>query len=197
VKLIAGLGNPGERYDQTRHNIGFMILDELARRWNIGVGRARFQAQVGETTVNGEKVILLKPQCFMNRSGLAVSQAMSFYRLVLADLIVVHDDKDLDFARMKIKVGGSDGGHKGIRSIHQSLASPDFTRIRAGVGKPEHHEDTAEFVLNRFYSHHIRHLSDWVGICADAVNAVLSDGPDKAANQYNNRAWVEMPETTA
>lgn len=191
MKLIVGLGNPGEQYAQTRHNIGFLVLDELARRWGISLGRNRFQAVTGEGNLGGEKLLLAKPQTYMNRSGTTVAQAMDFYRLSPADLLLVHDDKDLDFGRMKIRVGGSDGGHKGIRSILSHVHTPEFCRCRLGVGRPEHGEDTSDFVLSKFYSYQIRQLAGWVDTCADAVESVLRDGPERAANAFNNRLWVD------
>lgn len=191
LKLVAGLGNPGESYKGTRHNIGFMVLDVLASRCKATFGATRFNSTTGTAMINGEKVLLMKPQTFMNRSGSAIQSAMAYFKICNEDIIVVHDDKDLDFGRMKVASGGSDGGHKGIRSTIQHINSQDFTRIRMGIGQPEHGEEVADFVLKPFYSHQRDTIEEWVSTGADAVEVILRDGPVKAANLFNGKVWTQ------
>ena len=149
TKLIVGLGNPGPKYSWTRHNAGFMVLDELARRAGIAVSRKTFSGFFGEGTYRGERLLLLKPQTFMNLSGRSVNPALHFHRLSLQDLIVIHDDLDIPFGRVKLKDGGGHAGHNGLRSLMQELGGGQFARIRVGVGRPLH-GDAADYVLSPF-----------------------------------------------
>jgi len=190
VKLLVGLGNPGSGYTQTRHNIGFMILDEVARRSAVSF-RNRFHSEYGEAALSGSRLLLLKPQTYMNLSGSAVMEAMRFYKIPMEDLLVIHDDVDLDFGTMKIRSGGSDGGHKGIRSILEHLSSPDFVRVRVGVGRPRYGEDTADFVLRGFYPDEAVNLARWIEKGADAAAAIIRDGWQKAANRYNRKRFFQ------
>lgn len=191
MKLVAGLGNPGESYSRTRHNIGFMVVSALAKRLNVNFGTSKFKSTLGTAMMSGEKVLLAKPQTYMNRSGEALQAAMAYYKLSNEDIVVVYDDKDLEYGRMKITPKGSDGGHRGIRSIIQHLNTQDFTRVRMGIGQPEHNEDVADFVLKPFYNYQIKSLEEWVSIGADAVEVTLRDGPTKASNRYNRKLWTQ------
>ncbi|RJO71866.1 MAG: aminoacyl-tRNA hydrolase [Myxococcales bacterium] len=197
MKIVAGLGNPGERYASTRHNIGFRVADELARRHAASAFRGRFRAQAADASIAGERVLLLKPTTYMNLSGQAIQEALAFYKLAFEDLIVIHDDVDLDFGVMKVRAGGGDAGHKGIRSAIGQLGSDAFTRVRMGVGRPRFGEPVVDFVLKSFYPPEQALLDEWVAKGADAVEAALKDGATAAANVFNRRAWVkpEYPET--
>lgn len=196
LKLLAGLGNPGGVYRGTRHNIGFMVLDELSSRWGVKIEKVRFRSLTGESRLAGEKIICIKPQTFMNLSGEALQQAASYYSVDVQDIIIVHDDKDLPFGRMKIAQSGSDGGHKGIRSAIRLLKSNDFIRIRMGIGQPEHSEEVADYVLSAFYSEQLKNLNKWIDKGADAVELSIRENADKAANVFNGRCWIQ-PENSA
>lgn len=149
--LVVGLGNPGKEYESTRHNAGFMMLDHLAARCGAAVNRARFKSMTGEATVCGVRVLLLKPQTFMNLSGEAVREAADFYRIEPQNIIVICDDVNLDVARLRVRGKGSDGGHNGIKSIINQLGSDAFPRVRIGVGKKPHPSfDLADWVLSAF-----------------------------------------------
>lgn len=149
--LIVGLGNPGKEYDLTRHNAGFMMVDYLAERWGADLKRARFKSLVGEATVGGTRVLLQKPQTFMNLSGEAVREAADFYRIEPQNILVIYDDVNLDVARLRVRGKGSDGGHNGIKSIIHHLGSDAFPRVRIGVGKKPHPSfDLADWVLSAF-----------------------------------------------
>ena len=147
--LIAGLGNPGPAYDNTRHNIGFTIIDAIAERFSFPAFSAKFSSLVSSKILDSHKITLIKPQTFMNLSGNAVSKAVNFYKIDLENLIVIHDDLDLALARIKMKIGGGSGGHNGIKSIDQHLG-PEYYRLRIGIGKPQYQKDTSNFVLDKF-----------------------------------------------
>ncbi|WP_319369818.1 aminoacyl-tRNA hydrolase [uncultured Ilyobacter sp.] len=150
MKLIVGLGNPGEKYSKTRHNIGFDVIDMLAEDLKISVFREKFQGLIGEAVVKDEKVFLLKPQTFMNLSGNSINEVLKFYKINPAeDLIVIYDDMDLDLGKLKIRVKGSPGGHNGIKSIVSHIGE-NFIRLKCGIGKAKSREETVHFVLGRF-----------------------------------------------
>jgi PTH1 family peptidyl-tRNA hydrolase len=150
MKLIVGLGNPGEKYNKTRHNIGFEVIDILAEDLKISGFRDKFQGLIGETVVNDEKVFLLKPETFMNLSGNSINEVIKFYKIdPQEDLIVIYDDMDLDKGQLKIKLKGSPGGHNGIKSIISHIGE-DFIRIKCGIGKSKSREETVNYVLGRF-----------------------------------------------
>lgn len=149
MKLFAGLGNPGSKYAGNRHNIGFMALDRIAADHNFGPWREKFQGQVSEGILGGEKVVLLKPATFMNLSGQSVQAAMTFFKLTPADLVVFHDELDLEPGRLRVKQGGGHAGHNGLRSIGQHLG-PDYLRVRLGIGHPGHKDRVSAYVLSDF-----------------------------------------------
>lgn len=150
MKLIVGLGNPGEKYDKTRHNIGFEVIDALAKEYKVENFRGKFQGEVGDFTIKDEKIILLKPMTYMNLSGNSVNEVIKFYKLdPTTDLIVVYDDMDLDTGRLKIKQKGSAGGHNGIKSIISHVGE-EFIRVKCGIGKPRVREDVVNYVLGKF-----------------------------------------------
>ncbi|MFH0899741.1 MAG: aminoacyl-tRNA hydrolase [Pseudomonadota bacterium] len=186
--LVVGLGNPGSRYARNRHNIGFMVVDELASRHHGEGFRAKFGGEVAAREIAGTKVLLVKPLEFMNVSGRAVQRALAFYGVdPSSGLLVAHDDIDLDLGRLKIKTGGGHGGHNGLRSIIQDLGSADFVRVRCGVGRPPGSMEAADYVLADFPAHEREEATIMTKVAADAVEAVVRDGAAKAMNAFNVR----------
>ncbi|MBR1777407.1 MAG: aminoacyl-tRNA hydrolase [Alphaproteobacteria bacterium] len=147
--LVVGLGNPGSEYKNNRHNIGFMAADELFRRYYFSAWRKRFQGETAEGEIGGNKVLLLKPHTYMNNSGEAVQAAMSFYKIPVQNIIVIHDEMDCPIGKLKGKIGGGAGGHNGIKSIDRHC-SADYTRIRVGVGRPQHGEQVINWIVSDF-----------------------------------------------
>lgn len=187
MKLIAGLGNPGDKYALTRHNIGFMATERLAARWSIALKRKGFQAQYGQGVVHGVQSTLLLPQTFMNLSGTSVKAACQALGVGVADLVVVHDEIDLPFGALRVKVGGGHGGHNGLRSLHQNLGDNGYVRLRLGVGRPPTGGDVAGYVLNPFAAVERKNLDLVLETAADVLETILRDGPERAMNDYNNR----------
>jgi PTH1 family peptidyl-tRNA hydrolase len=185
VKLIVGLGNPGKKYQHTRHNLGFLVIDRLARQNHIAVTKKLCGALIGEWGANGENVILAKPQTFMNRSGTAVKEVLREYRGGSADLLVIYDDLDLPFGRIRIRTHGGAGGHRGIASIMENLAGAPFCRIRVGVGRPPGAMDAADFVLESFNAGEVGELSEILDRAAASVDCLLRDGVRRAMELYN------------
>ena len=172
MKLIAGLGNPGAKYARNRHNIGFMAVDRIAEDHGFSPWRQKFQGLVSEGRLGGEKVLLLKPATYMNRSGQSVGEALRFYKLAPAELIVIHDELDLAPGKLRLKQGGGHAGHNGLRSIHAHLG-PDYQRLRLGIGHPGHKDRVAAYVLSDF----ARADRDWL----DDLLSGISEGADKLA----------------
>jgi PTH1 family peptidyl-tRNA hydrolase len=189
TKLIIGLGNPGAKYQGTRHNAGFMVLDRFAQQRGIPLARKNFSGIYGEGNWQGERLLLLKPQTFMNLSGRAAAEALRFHKLTLHDLIVIHDDVDIPFGRLKLKEGGGHAGHNGLRSLMQLLGGGEFQRIRVGVGRPER-GDTADHVLNVFTATENLHLPRFIDGAVDALERLLLDGLPKAMSLCNNRDYL-------
>ena len=187
MNLIVGLGNPGKEYLFSRHNMGFMVVDRLADDLGIRVTRSQFDALTGDGSISGRRIMLAKPQTYMNLSGRAVSGLLNFYKLEIDSLIVVHDDLDLPFETVRIKKGGGHGGNKGVMSIINQLGSPDFVRVRMGIGKPARKEMTDDHVLGRFSPEEVKVLPDILVRAADAVEAVLKAGLAAAMNEFNQR----------
>jgi PTH1 family peptidyl-tRNA hydrolase len=183
--LIVGLGNPGRDYASNRHNAGFMVVDELARRVGGLSFRSKFGGQLAEARLAGEKALLLKPQSFMNCSGQVVAPAARFFQVEPATLIVIHDELDLDFGRLKVKVGGGHGGHNGLRSLFADLGTPDFIRVRLGIGRPPPRMEGADYVLQNFSRAEGRELPFLLGEAADAVELILQAGVTSAMNRFN------------
>ncbi len=186
TKLIVGLGNPGSKYQWTRHNAGFMVLDRFCQDIGISVARKNFSALFGEGSYQGERLLLLKPQTFMNLSGRSVNPALHFHKLSLQDLIVIHDDLDIPFGRVKLKEGGGHAGHNGLRSLMQELGGGQFIRMRIGIGKPQH-EDAADYVLSSFTKEELVLLPRILDAAADLLKLTLAEGVRKAMSLYNNR----------
>ena len=187
MNLIVGLGNPGKEYLFSRHNMGFMVVDRLADDLGIRVTRSQFDALTGDGSISGRRIMLAKPQTYMNLSGRAVSGLLNFYKLEMDNLIVIHDDLDLPFETVRIKKGGGHGGNKGVMSIINQLGSPDFVRVRMGIGKPARKEMTDDHVLGRFSPEEVKVLPDILVRAADAVEAVLKAGLAAAMNEFNQR----------
>lgn len=183
--LIVGLGNPGAQYQQTRHNIGFMVIDELASAMGVSVTKDKFSGLYGTGKLGSTPVVLLKPQTFMNRSGQSVVPALQFFKVKPASLIVIHDELDLSFSDCRLKVGGGHAGHNGLRSIIGQLGNRDFIRLRMGIGRPRH-GDVSRFVLSGFSS---PSETDWLpGFTQDgasAVEYVTREGVKLAMNKVN------------
>ncbi len=186
MKLIVGLGNPGSEYRDTRHNVGFMIVDALAGRWRVGdEWREKFEALQIKTTVGDEAVILAKPLTFMNLSGQAVNAVAGFYKIDPADVFVVTDDVALPLGRLRARREGGAGGHNGLKSIIQHLSTPAFPRMRVGVGRGDNGRDLWDHVLGRFEAAERDTVSAAVLRAADATEMFLSDGIERVMNVFN------------
>ena len=182
--LIAGLGNPGARYELDRHNVGWMVVDELARRCQATF-KSKFNGRLSETRVGDARVALLKPETYMNESGRSIAAAAKYFKVAPEDVLVVHDDVDLDVGRLQARLGGGLAGHNGLRSIAQSLGTPEFLRLRIGVGRPGRGDarDVADFVLAPFEAHDDR--EGIVARAADALEIVVSEGLEEAQQRFN------------
>jgi PTH1 family peptidyl-tRNA hydrolase len=186
VKLIVGLGNPGSEYRETRHNVGFKVIDALADRWRVGdQWREKFDALQVKTTVGDDAVIIAKPITFMNLSGQAVAGLAGFYKIEPADIFVVTDDVALPLGRLRARREGGAGGHNGLKSIIQSLATQAFPRMRVGVGRGDNRRDLADHVLGRFEADERDTVSAAVLRAADATEVFLSDGIERVMNVFN------------
>lgn len=183
--LIVGLGNPGREYRETRHNIGFMVIDRLGESIDCKLIKVQSKAIIGIGKIKGQKVILAKPQTFMNLSGQAVSALMHFYKVELTHLIVAHDDVDLPFGQTRMRPGGGSAGQKGIGSIIEKLGTQEFARLRMGVGRPPGQMDAAAFVLQKFGREDSEFLPEFVNRGAEAIQSFVIDGLDNAMNRYN------------
>jgi PTH1 family peptidyl-tRNA hydrolase len=184
--LVAGLGNPGREYADTRHNVGFMVADELARRHG-GSWRAKFSGDLAEMRLDGLRLAVLKPQTYMNESGRSVGAAARFFRVEPESILVVHDEVDLEPGRLQARLGGGLAGHNGLRSVAQHLGTPEFARLRIGVGRPERGDPrpVADFVLSPFPPD--VDVEGLVARAADAVETVAHDGVEEAQNRFNER----------
>ncbi len=185
--LIAGLGNPGEDYRNTRHNAGFMVVDRLGEAYQIPLDQKRFTCRFGVGAVAGRKMVLAKPQAFMNRSGLPVLRLMSYYGISGCDLLIIHDDIDIAFGRIKIKEKGGHGGHNGVKSLMEALGNGDFSRLRIGVGRPGRGGDVIQHVLEPFNSGEQEQLDTIMDRAVQAVVTVLSHGAKFGMNRFNRK----------
>jgi peptidyl-tRNA hydrolase, PTH1 family len=185
VKLIVGLGNPGSRYEKTRHNVGFLVVDRIAAQHCIEIGDIICQALVGAGTLENDRVVLAKPQTYMNRSGDAVAALAREYSIGPGDLIVINDDLDLPFGRIRIRRRGSAGGHRGLISIMEKLAGAEFHRIRIGIGRPPEGMESAEYVLEPFNAAERNGLDGMVARAAESVVCWVRNGIDCAMASYN------------
>jgi PTH1 family peptidyl-tRNA hydrolase len=187
LKLIVGLGNPGPEYAATRHNIGFMVTATLAERNGIALKRKGHQGIYGVGRVAGTEATILLPQTYMNRSGTSVVSACQSLGVKPGDLIVVHDEIDLDFGALRIKIGGGHGGHNGLRSIAGALGETEYNRLRLGIGRPPAGGDVSRYVLSCFNAAERAQLQEYTEKAADALELLVQKGPQEAMNLYNNR----------
>jgi peptidyl-tRNA hydrolase, PTH1 family len=188
MHLVVGLGNPGDEYQDNRHNLGFKVVDELRARARGPLSRAKFGAELCEVTLAGKRVLLCKPMEFMNVSGQVVARVASFWKVPAADLIVVHDELDLPFGRLKLGAGGGHGGHNGVRSMLADLGSAEFARVRVGVGRPAAGRDSADYLLSNFSRAEDKELPALVGLAADAIETIVGQGLLTAMNRFNGKA---------
>ena len=195
--LVAGLGNPGKKYARNRHNVGFMVVEMLAERWSMPAWREKFGGETTSGRLGSDKAILLKPMEYMNHSGFAVTRAARFHDVEPERIIVVHDEIDLPFGRLRLKAGGGHGGHNGLRSIVAQLGSRDFLRVRLGVGKPERTDGgpgdgkVSRHVLSDFTADQQSELETLLRSSADAVEAIIDGGIREAMNKFNGLAPTE------
>ena len=183
--LIIGLGNPGREYKETRHNAGFMVVDRLCQKWGVKPNRLQSRALITHTLVGEQKVILAKPQTFMNLSGQAVAALVRFYKVELGNLLVAHDDLDLPIGTLRLRPGGGSAGQKGLSSIIELLGTQEFPRLRVGVGRPPGRMDAADYVLQSFSKDEQETMQFVLGKAEDAVMSFLEQGITKAMNQFN------------
>jgi len=183
--LIVGLGNPGRDYEMTRHNIGFLVLDRLAKRWGVEINKFKFKALMGEYRKPHEKVVLIKPQTFMNLSGSAVRSFIQFYKPTNEQVLVIFDDLDLPFGSLRIRKSGGSSGQKGMKSIIEQLGTEEFPRIRVGIGRPPGKMKSEDFILNKFRTLEISDLDLILDKGANAIECFLTDGIEAAMNRFN------------
>ena len=189
MKLIVGLGNPGQAYRWTRHNMGFLLVEELAKEASIPFAHRRFQAVFGRGALAGQEVLLAKPLTFMNLSGEAVSRLLHFFRIPPEDLIIVHDDLDLSPGKIRIRLQGSHGGHQGVKSIIDALGKNSFTRLKIGIGRPDDpRQDPAHFVLAPLSREEREFFKEAVEKGAGAVEVLLLEGPEAAMNRFHKES---------
>ena len=186
MKAIVGLGNPGEKYEHTRHNAGFDVISVLSAKLDVPVKKLKFQGVIGETIWKGEKLVLIKPQTFMNLSGLTVSDALAFFKMSPKDMLLIVDDIDLPFGQVRIRPKGGPGTHNGLRHIVQCTGTGDFPRVRIGMGAPPPQWDLADWVLSKFQTEAERKIAyDAYLLAADAALCWAEHGIDTAMNRYN------------
>ena len=182
--LIVGLGNPESDYAKTRHNMGFNVINELAKKYNINIGRKKFNSEYENAIIEGQKVILVKPQTFMNLSGEAVIQFAEFYKIELDKIIIIYDDIDIEPGKIRIRKSGSPGSHNGMKSVVQHLKSEKFTRIRVGIGRPNE-QNMIEYVIGNIPEEEMELLDSGVEKAKDAIVELLKNGIDSSMNKYN------------
>lgn len=190
-RLVVGLGNPGEEYRNTRHNIGFMAVDQIAAEFSVPMSKKRFNLIYGQGTIEGIPVVLAKPQPYMNLSGLPTRQIADYFRINSRDILVIHDDIDLAFQRIKIKTKGGDGGHKGVRSVMDALGGDGFARVRIGVGRgldvSGERSDVVDHVLGRFDAEEARLVTQVLARVRDVVVTILREGIVIGMNRFNRK----------
>lgn len=187
MKIIVGLGNPGVRYQNTRHNAGFMVMDELAKRWNVSFDQEKFSAYFAKTNINGESVLLLKPTTFMNNSGFAVRECMDFYKADPKDLIVIYDDIALPVGAVRLRQQGSDGGHKGMKSVIHCIFTDQFNRVRVGIGRDPQYK-IVDWVLSKFKDEEKEDLQKAIVHSADAIEYSLDHSFMDTMNRFNKKS---------
>ena len=183
--LIVGLGNPEEDYSKTRHNMGFNVINKIAKEYGIEINKKKFDALIGEGTIEGKKVILLKPQTYMNLSGKSIIQVVNFYKISIENVCVIYDDVDIDIGKIKIRKKGSSGLHNGMKSVIEELHSEEFPRIRVGIGKPELKNDMINYVIGEIPEEQLTALNEGVEKAKDALIEILKNGIDTSMNKFN------------
>lgn len=187
MKIIIGLGNPGRKYERTRHNAGFMGINELAGNLHIDIAQEKHHALIARAPIDSEAVVLVKPQTYMNDSGRATAAVLRDTYTTASDLIVMHDELDLPLGSVRVKIGGGHGGHNGLRSIIEYLGSSDFIRVRIGIGRPAPGMDSADYVLSPFSAEEWKIAADAVVKAAEAVKTIVMEGPLRAMNSFNQK----------
>ena len=183
--VVIGLGNPGKKYRRTRHNVGFDTIECLGESHNIKISKIKYKSVYGEGRIGNEKVLLVKPQTYMNNSGITALEIRRYYDVPVENIIVVYDDVDIDFGALRIRPKGSAGSHNGMKSMIYHLQNDEFSRIRIGVGRPEGQQDLASFVLNDFNKDEREIISSTIKKASEAVEAIIIKGINKAMNEYN------------
>ncbi len=194
--LIVGLGNPGTEYEKTRHNMGFKAIDKLSEKYEIELTHSKFKGMYGTGIINGEKIILFKPYTYMNLSGEAVEQIVSFYKIDLKDIVVIYDDIDIDPGFIKVRKSGSPGSHNGMKSVTHCLNSQNFARVRIGTGKPEVGMDLIEYVIGAIDEEDIPKLENGINQAVEAVSMIIEENIDNAMNKYNIKKIEKNDENT-
>jgi len=193
MKLVVGLGNPGVRYRFTRHNIGFHVLDGVAKKYHIDTDAKKFGAYAGKGKIGNHVVLLAKPQDFMNLSGISVRKLFDYFKLAnIDDVIVVHDDLDLPFNMLRLKAGGGHGGHKGLTSIAVHLGSEAFLRVRVGIGKPAHKSMVEGYVLSPFSESEMKVIPNIINEAVEAVEEIISSDIQTAMNMFNGKIITNL-----
>ena len=187
MKIIVGLGNPGRKYERTRHNAGFLALDELAGVLGVEITQEKHHALICRARMGPEEAILAKPQTYMNESGRAVSEILRSAYAKASDLIVIHDELDLAFGTVRVKTGGGHGGHNGLRSIIEQIGTADFARVRIGIGRPEPGIDPADYVLGPFLAEERQAVPELMARAAEAAMVLVEKGPARAMNTVNKK----------
>jgi len=189
--LIIGLGNPGRKYDNTRHNVGFAVIDKIAEKLNIQVDKKQAQSLVQSSFWQGKKVLLVKPQTYMNLSGQAVLELVNFYHDQIEDLLVIHDDLDLPVGQLRFKREGGSGGHNGLKSIIKYLNSQDFNRLKIGISRPPEYMEVVDYVLTSFTKEEEKILTPTIERAVDGIQEWLENGIDSAMNLFNKKVEIE------
>lgn len=195
MKAIVGLGNPGPRYELTRHNIGFLAVDALAEKLGLALDQEKFRARMakGNWAAAGGQVVLSQPQTFMNNSGESVGPMLRFFQMAPSDCLVVHDEIDLPFGRVRFKQGGGDGGHNGLKSVTASLGTPEYLRVRLGVGRPAGRQPPKDYVLSRFEEDELDRLGPWLEQVVSMVEVLLKEGLSAAQNRFHSTVFGAVP----
>lgn len=180
-----GYGNPGKEYEKTRHNLGFLVLDKVAEKFNVNIEKAKLNGIIGETRSGNEKILLVKPTTYMNLSGNCVVDILNFYKATSQDLIVIYDDIDIEVGKIKVKSSGSPGTHNGMRDITNKIGTKDFTRVRVGSGKPSNGQNLADYVLSNFRKEELVEIDSAIMNATEAVIEILKNGVNSAMNKFN------------
>lgn len=185
MKLIVGLGNPENEYANTRHNMGFNVINKIAEEYNIDVTKTKFRGICGSGNINGEKIVLLKPQTYMNLSGESINQYMAFYKIEPEDLIIIYDDIDTQPGKIRVRKQGSAGTHNGMKSVVSCIGSENFTRVRVGIGMPEYKGDLMNYVIGNIREEDKENLNKGIELAQKAVIEIIKSGVDSAMNKFN------------